>query len=280
MVGAMAKDALSVLVIGLGEVGLATYTELEKKSHAIRSRERRLSLMGYDCNPERVKYLKDNKIGASWTGTLVDSIVPARVYIIDVYTTRQVIEVCNKIREIHPIMSIRSPTIIIESTVDPGTYNKILNLKWKEKPNIVLCPHRYNPGDPDHYVFNLTRVFGSDSHDGTADLCEIFGEDATNLVQVDMEIAELCKPMENAYRFMEIVLAQEMAKMCEQKGISFAVLRKAMNTKWNIDVKEARDGVGGKCLPKDMLICAEYFDSDFMRKILALNELYKNQAGH
>jgi len=34
--------------------------------------------------------------------------------------------------------------------------------------------------------------------------------------------------------------------------MSFDELRAAMNTKWNVDLPEARDGVGRHCLPKDI----------------------------
>ena len=33
--------------------------------------------------------------------------------------------------------------------------------------------------------------------------------------------------------------------------IDFEDARKASNTKWNVKIPEARDGIGGTCLPKD-----------------------------
>ena len=33
--------------------------------------------------------------------------------------------------------------------------------------------------------------------------------------------------------------------------MNFGELRNALNTKWNVNVLEARDGIGGHCLPKD-----------------------------
>jgi UDP-N-acetyl-D-mannosaminuronic acid dehydrogenase len=38
---------------------------------------------------------------------------------------------------------------------------------------------------------------------------------------------------------------------CKENGVSFSELRNALNTKWNVNVLEPRDGIGGHCLPKD-----------------------------
>ena len=38
---------------------------------------------------------------------------------------------------------------------------------------------------------------------------------------------------------------------CQANGISFPELREALNTKWNVEILEPREGVGGHCLPKD-----------------------------
>ncbi|HYZ60670.1 MAG TPA: hypothetical protein VE544_13510, partial [Nitrososphaeraceae archaeon] len=33
--------------------------------------------------------------------------------------------------------------------------------------------------------------------------------------------------------------------------INFAELRDSLNTKWNVNILEPREGIGGHCLPKD-----------------------------
>jgi UDP-N-acetyl-D-mannosaminuronic acid dehydrogenase len=50
---------------------------------------------------------------------------------------------------------------------------------------------------------------------------------------------------------MEIAFAEELKMVCDRSGIDFDQLRKAVNTKWNIRILEAKDGIGGHCLPKD-----------------------------
>jgi UDP-N-acetyl-D-mannosaminuronic acid dehydrogenase len=66
-----------------------------------------------------------------------------------------------------------------------------------------------------------------------------------------VEVAELTKIVENAHRYLQIAFAEELYLYCKSNGISFSELRESLNTKWNVDILEPRDGIGGHCLPKD-----------------------------
>ena len=66
-----------------------------------------------------------------------------------------------------------------------------------------------------------------------------------------VETAELTKIVENAHRYLQIAFAEELYLYCKSNGISFSELRESLNTKWNVDILEPRDGIGGHCLPKD-----------------------------
>jgi UDP-N-acetyl-D-mannosaminuronate dehydrogenase len=69
----------------------------------------------------------------------------------------------------------------------------------------------------------------------------------------DIRLAELCKAAENTDRYLKIAYAELLKMICEDNGMDFEELRRAMNTKWNVEVLEAREGIGGTCLPKDIL---------------------------
>jgi UDP-N-acetyl-D-mannosaminuronate dehydrogenase len=66
-----------------------------------------------------------------------------------------------------------------------------------------------------------------------------------------IEVAELTKIIENAHRYLQIAFAEELYLYCKSNGISFTELRDSLNTKWNVNILEPRDGIGGHCLPKD-----------------------------
>jgi len=66
-----------------------------------------------------------------------------------------------------------------------------------------------------------------------------------------IEIAEVTKIIENAHRYLQIALAEDLYLYCQANNINFSELRDALNTKWNVNILEPREGIGGHCLPKD-----------------------------
>src|SRR5690348_10053496 len=66
-----------------------------------------------------------------------------------------------------------------------------------------------------------------------------------------IEIAELSKITENAHRYLQIAFAEDLYLYCQANNVNFSELRDALNTKWNVNILEPREGIGGHCLPKD-----------------------------
>jgi UDP-N-acetyl-D-mannosaminuronate dehydrogenase len=84
----------------------------------------------------------------------------------------------------------------------------------------------------------------------------------------NIEIAELTKIIENSHRYLQIAFAEELLLYSQANGIDFWELRDALNTKWNVNILEPRQGIGGHCLPKDTKMFLN--SSNFVRsKIIA-----------
>jgi UDP-N-acetyl-D-mannosaminuronate dehydrogenase len=66
-----------------------------------------------------------------------------------------------------------------------------------------------------------------------------------------IDIAEMTKTIENAHRYLQIAFAEDLYLYCQANNINFSELRDALNTKWNVNILEPREGIGGHCLPKD-----------------------------
>lgn len=147
----------------------------------------------------------------------------------------------------------RPKLVSIESTIIPGTSRKIFKELFNEDIPLAHVPHRYWAGDPINYGVRQMRVIGA-VDDKSLDIALKFYRDVLDIplhIVSSVEVAEMAKIAENAYRFMQIVFAEELRMICEDLGLDFFEVREACNTKWNIDMPEARDGVGGHCLPKD-----------------------------
>jgi UDP-N-acetyl-D-mannosaminuronate dehydrogenase len=50
---------------------------------------------------------------------------------------------------------------------------------------------------------------------------------------------------------LQIAFAEDLYLYCQANNINFSELRDALNTKWNVNILEPREGIGGHCLPKD-----------------------------
>ena len=84
----------------------------------------------------------------------------------------------------------------------------------------------------------------------------------------NIEIAELTKIAENAHRYLQIAFSEDLYLYCQANNLNFSELRDALNTKWNVNILEPREGIGGHCLPKDTRMFLQSSKSSIKSKIL------------
>ncbi len=169
----------------------------------------------------------------------------------------------------------QKPLVCIESTLDPAMLNLIKI--YNDKLEIVSFPHRLNPGDPEHHVFNLERVLGGVTEKGTERALTFYGQfmDKGLIYAASFEASALSKVLENAYRFWDIAFAESARMDCESQGILFEPVRRRANERRGLDIKEARDGIYKKCLPKDARLLCDFLKNDFLNLAVDLDERYK-----
>lgn len=250
---------MRVAVVGLGEIGGAVFDEIARHQNATD-----IHLIGIDVDPNKLVPHDHYHLA---TVEFSQAIPVAELYIICVWSTAQILSVIEKIEELN-----KDALICIESTIDPTAIDAI------RRENVVAFPHRFNPNDPDHVVFNLDRLMGAPNQKALNKAHEFYSRfmDLKLIHDVSFETAVYAKVAENAYRALEIIMAQEIRKACDAAGVDFKAMRDAMNTKWNIDMRDALNGVGGKCLPKDLgLFNKALPDFTFGRLCVILNEEYK-----
>jgi nucleotide sugar dehydrogenase len=238
---------MKVCVLGIGKVGLPTV------KHII---DRSLEVWAYDINPiaiERAKKEVNLRATTNW-----HDIPPVDIYIICVSTMwkrnafdlSRIFDACEKIAK----KALSSSLVSIESTVIPGTSKKVHESIFKKKINLVHVPHRYWAEDPLRHGVKQLRVIGAVNQE-SLNVGLRFYRDILEIplhVVSSVETAEMSKIAENACRYVQIAFAEELKMTCEEIGLDFDEVRNACNTKWNIEVLEARDGIKGHCLPKDV----------------------------
>jgi UDP-N-acetyl-D-mannosaminuronate dehydrogenase len=92
----------------------------------------------------------------------------------------------------------------------------------------------------------------------------------------EIEIAEVTKVIENAHRYLQIAFAEELYLYCQANNMNFPELRDALNTKWNVNILEPREGIGGHCLPKDTKMFLQSSKSVRSKIIIAATEVDKD----
>jgi len=253
-----------VCVVGLGAIGLPTALHVSNF----------YDVTGYDISKKAVEEANESGLDAT-----CGKMPFADLYVIAVSTginddnsadVSSIYDVLTKISNVNP-----KALVCIESTVSLGTCRKLAD-KFHLK-NIVHCPHRFWSGDTVNYGVVQTRVFGA-LNDGRYEVGKGFYETLKiPLIGVSsIEVAEMSKVVENAYRFVQIAFAEELKMICDSCGIPFEELRESCNTKWNIDILEARDGIGGHCLPKDVRYLWNILESPLLDGAIRADEKYKN----
>lgn len=219
---------MKVCVVGLGTIG----NSIVKYVH-----EHGFQVCGYDLIKKPMENVE--------TFTDWEKVPRSDIYVVAVLSDN-VEDACRKISS-----KGKDSLVSIESTVPVGTCRRIS--ETFDLPTLVHCPHRYWGEEPvDHGVKQL-RVIGAINEESLER-----GLGFYRLLRIPLhvcptiEIAEMCKIAENAYRFVQIAFAEELRMTCEEKEIPFQDVRKACNTKWNTEIREARDGIYGSCLPQDI----------------------------
>ena len=244
---------MKVCVIGLGTIGTPTIKYIN---------EHGVQVYGFD--------LIKKSMHAIETYTNWNLVPKPEVYVVTTPTDR-VEDVCKMIAE-----NGRDSLVAIESTVQTGTCRRIsdsLGLR-----NLVHCPERYWVNEPIAHGIRQLRVIGAINEQSLKKGLEFYKAlDIPLHVCSSIEVAETCKIAENTYRFVQIAFAEELRRICEEKSIPFDDLRAACNTKWNINILEARNGIYGKCLLKDTryLNMIDDVQTQLIQGAILTDEIYK-----
>jgi len=260
-----------VLIVGLGQLGLPVAKYVK---------ERGFDTYGYDISTkavERAEKIAGIKKAANFS--------EFDIYILCVSTHKPEDMFSPQIDGLLSITDRISreakngALVSIESTIPKGTSNKSFEL-LNHRLHVVHAPHRWYALEEKEHGVNQLRVIGGvcncclklgvQFYDGNnSGYGEKGGVEDSSFSSLsssnsspkslgipmhpvtEIEIAEVTKVIENAHRYLQIAFAEELYLYCQANNINFPELRDALNTKWNVNILEPREGIGGHCLPKD-----------------------------
>jgi UDP-N-acetyl-D-mannosaminuronate dehydrogenase len=285
-----------VLVVGLGQLGLPVAKYVKQRG---------FDTYGYDLDPKAVEIAQKTaaiKKAVNFSDFDVFILCVSTHKPDDMFSPQidGLLSIADKISEEANNNKKDGALISIESTIPKGTSKKVFEL-LNHRFHVVHAPHRWYALEEKEHGVNQLRVIG-----GVSDCClragmQFYSENSNNSSNIGVEessstshssllssrsclsrslrismhpvsninIAEITKITENAHRYLQIAFAEDLYLYCQANNINFSELRDAINTKWNVNILEPREGIGGHCLPKDTKMFLQSSSSNSKRsKIL------------
>lgn len=256
-------------VIGLGYIGLPT--ALMMASHGV-------EVVGTDYNKELVATLNRGEVTFEENGLkeLFDDAVKSGIkfsneyqvtdmYIVSVPTPydkfSKVIDPCYVVSAVKSVMKVcpKGATIVIESTVSPGTIDKYVRPIIEKEGfvigkdiHLVHCPERIIPGNMVYELLHNNRTVGADEKEVGEKVASIYASFCQGQIAItDIKTAEMTKVVENTFRAVNIAFANELTKICDKAGMNVYEVIKICNMHPRVNILQPGPGVGGHCISVD-----------------------------
>lgn len=256
-------------VIGLGYIGLPT--ALMMASHGV-------EVIGTDYNKELVKTLNAGKTTFKEDGLdeLFNSAVATGIkftteyqhtdtYIISVPTPydkfSKKVDACYVVEAVKDVMDVcpKGATVVIESTVSPGTIDKYVRPVIEENGciigediHLVHAPERIIPGNMVYELLHNNRTIGADDKAIGEKVKELYSSFCQGeIVVTDIRTAEMTKVVENTFRAVNIAFANELAKICRHDNMDVYEIIRICNMHPRVNILQPGPGVGGHCISVD-----------------------------
>jgi len=249
----LAKAPISVTVVGLGYVGLATAVGLAEIGHRV---------TGVDKDEERVANLKG---GLRLTTSIAEALASAQqVVMIAVQTPSQedgatdLSFVRDAAREIGGALQ-NDALVVVRSTVPVGTWRlvkEIVEQAYGRPVAVASNPEFLSEGNAFNAFLNPDRVVvGAQEPAARKLLGELYAPLGVSVVVTTPQTAELAKYAANAFLATEISFINEMADLAEKLEADIREVSAILRLDRRIGPQaylDAGPGYGGSCLPKDV----------------------------
>jgi nucleotide sugar dehydrogenase len=162
--------------------------------------------------------------------------------------------------------------VLVETTVPPGTCEKIIKLLFERIFNERGLEHNYKIGHSYERVMpgsgyidsiqNFSRVY-SGVNGESAEATRLFLQTIISTAEYPLtrlkstNASEMAKVLENSYRAMNIAFVEEWGEFAEEAGVDlYEVIHAIRLRSTHSNLMFPGIGVGGYCLPKDPLLAS------------------------
>jgi len=179
-------------------------------------------------------------------------------------------------------------TVVVRSTVFPGTCDEIVTPALYSKADVVANPEFLREGSAvQDFMEPSVVVVGSNSRAAADRVAALYGALPGKMAIVGLRTAELAKYTFNTFHALKIAFANEIGTLSALLGLDGTEVMETLclDTKLNISPAYMKPGFafGGSCLPKDLRALnyrARRLDLDLplLRSVLPSNEAHIERA--
>ena len=272
---ALKSKNFSIAVWGAGYIGLSTMTYFAKK---------KIKCVGYDVDKEKVNKINRGILPIpelkNWFGFDIKNLVRSGylratnnythlinknfiVHFIAIPTEKDgkpyykiLFNVLSKIIKLKRVNHQNiTPIVIVESTLTPK-FSEEKILPFFKRNNIIIgkdilyavAPRRDWFVEGTKNIVDIDRVYGSTDKNSSKITHQILSIICNKLHEASShKVSEMVKSIENAYRHMEITLANQLSLAYPKENMREVL--KLVGTKWNIGTFYPGFGTGGYCIP-------------------------------
>src|SRR5690606_13036575 len=149
--------------------------------------------------------------------------------------------------------------LIVESTIAPRSMDDFVRPLVEQAGFVVgkdiflvHCPERVLPGQIMHELIHNNRIVGGITPECTEAGAMVYSTFVKGeLIKTDAKTAEMSKLMENTFRDVNIALANELTKVCNELDINALDVIEMANKHPRVNLHTPGPGVGGHCLAVD-----------------------------
>ncbi|MFC1559525.1 nucleotide sugar dehydrogenase [Candidatus Margulisiibacteriota bacterium] len=157
-------------------------------------------------------------------------------------------------------------TIVLRSTVYPGTTDRVADLFKDRKVNINLCfcPERIAEGKAMKEIYELPQIVSGTTKKAETEAIKLFKVICKDVIVIAPMAAELAKLFTNVYRYIHFSIANQFYMMANDYGLDFYKIHEAMTRNYPRAKSFPRPGfTAGPCLFKDTMQLAAFNNYNF-----------------
>ncbi len=158
-------------------------------------------------------------------------------------------------------------TIILRSTLYPGTSQKVFNLfheKYKINIHVAYCPERIAEGKAMEELYSLPQIISGFSEKALTIAKEVFGLLTNDIIELSPMEAELAKLFTNSWRYIQFATANQFYMLAEEKGLDFYKIYHAVTHNYPRANGFPKAGFSaGPCLFKDTMQLSAFSNNQF-----------------